>query len=366
MSKSEKKNYKPAKCMDLKEALAQLEHVQANPAEHELHINKDAGCIHHETQYHDPQSGGKPHQQFVKFPIMHSSSIICTTDDKTKRQSFFMKVDLYKDWPKRDANGDMVRDYLERTHARYCESLDSAELLVIKKKIFARTRQYDTKEQKDADEAMRQISTRSRTKSPILEPEFPERHERAGQVDESRSPYFTLKLWEKGGDEKATDEPVAAGTLVVNGGRQKILTKIYDRTVNFHTDVITAEEALANLVYYKGTAKQGAQMFNLNIQPTIMSMTQYWPVEKKGDSQFKCSMLNVTKKLPMTRSFGMSAEDEQALMADMMAYDADRAQQQQQQQQTNNNNATGTKRVADGELKEGESPEKKARVGDAQ
>jgi hypothetical protein len=158
----------------------------------------------------------------------------------------------------------------------------------------------------------------SRLKSPVLYPEFGDDHERVGQVDESKSPYIIMKLWE-------TELKGAAGEndLIVNSPAcpQKIFTKIYDRTVKFHVEACQTEEAFSNVVYHKGSSKLGKSLFRLNIQPTLMAPTAYFPMEKKGDMQFKCSRLNVTKKLPVASNYGMSADEEERLMAEMMAFE---------------------------------------------
>jgi hypothetical protein len=313
MANAEKKDYKPSKYLDLSTFNAEIERMGGNTVDHELHINKDVGCMHHETVWND-QKTGKPHQYYVSFPILPSSAIICTTDAKTKKQSLCLYVDIYRNWPTKDANGDAVMQFLVGSHKRYCESLDSPEMLEIKKKILARTKQYDTKEMKDANEAMRQINALSRTKSPVLYPEFDEKHEKFGQVDESKSPYFILKIWENELKGKPVD-----GDLIINNGTQKVFTKIYDHTKgNFHTEACTTEEEASNVIYHKGGTKMGESLFRLEVKAIVMGLTQYFPMEKKGDSQFKCSRLNVTKKIPVGNSYAMTAEEQQALMNEML------------------------------------------------
>lgn len=316
---TEKKDYKPRKDFaDAATHVKQLEHIVPNPLEHEVRTHKTVGCMHHDMVWLDP-ANKKAHQYFTKAPILASSAIVCTTDEKTRKWSLCLYVDFFRNWPERDPEGQALLDSVEGDFARYCAAMDTPEYLELKKKLLKGTKQYEAKAYKTIDEAMQRITMESRLKSPVLWAEYGDDHAQAGQVDKSKSPYFIMKLWE-------TELKGEAGEadLIVNLAAcpQKIFTKIYDRTVNFHAPVVSTEEAFANLVYHKGSTKLGKQMFRLNIQPCVMSMTAYFPMEKRGDCQYKCSLLNATKKIPVASNYGMSATEEEKLMADMMAFEA--------------------------------------------
>ena len=321
MANYDKKEYKPAKYLDVKEALGQMTHIKPASLESEVRVKKDVGCMHHDLELIDPV-GKKPHQHFVKSPIRPASAIIVTTDAKTKKWSFCIYFKFFRNWPVRDAEGEDLMSYVKQSYEKYCVSLDSAELLELKKKIMKGTKQYDQKEIKDVNEAMAKISTASRLKDPILIPVYDDDYEVValrGQENPNESPYCIIKMWERDMREGESPSP---DDLILNGGRQKMITKVYDRTTNFHTKAAKTEEEFGQVSYHKGSSKNGKQFFTLEVQLTLMGMTAYFPMEKRGDCQFKCSIFNATKKITFESNFGMSAESEQALLQDMLAYDS--------------------------------------------
>jgi len=319
---SDKKQYKPSKPLSLDQALAQMAAIKPNPLENEVRINKDVGCMHHDMSYID--GSGKQFSYNVELPIRPSSAIIATTDAKTLKWSLFMCVDFFEAWPVRDEEGEKMMRFFEQSHQNYCSEMEKSELLEIKKKLLKGTKQYDPKENKelaDADKAMKLISMASRVKSPILWPEIKEGEPNAGDIDKSRSPYFILKIWE---EEKKKDQVFGAKDLVVNGGRQKIHGTIYDRTENLKASACKTEEEFTRLLYHKGSAKQGAEMFTLDVLVTLMPMTAYFPMEKKADCQFKHQMIIACGKHASSGNFGLSPEQEKTLMSKVMTYHARR------------------------------------------
>jgi hypothetical protein len=310
MTDTQKKNKRPTKYLDMAGALKVAAQMGPNPNEHELHINPSVGCVHHETQLNDAMSG-KAHDTVTKTPILPSSAIICTTDELTKKQSFCLYVEIYGNWPRgrkpgEDPVGDDVRAFLTSQWEAYTHAMDTPDFSALKKKLFIKTKQGDAVK----------VPCGERVKDPVQWPIFGDDHERAGEVDDSKSPFFIVKLWEtelKNGQEPSPDD------LVVNGGRQKVFTKIYDRTENFNAPVIKDEKALSNVVYYKGSYKQGARQFRLNVQLSLMNGTVYYAVEKRGDIQLKASIINVTKKTIVENNYDMTEADVQDLMLQAMA-----------------------------------------------
>jgi hypothetical protein len=319
--------------------------VRPNPVERELHINSVGGGLHHETVFMNPEKDGQPHQYAVSLPFREASAIICTTDEKTKKQSLFLYVDLYRNWPQLDAEGDEIRQCLEGGHAAYCDAMDTPEYFELKKKILTHTKIIDVPKSK-VDEAVRATPMHTRVKSPIHQPVFPPKHEQAGEPDESKSPQFILKYWDM---EVTAEKKAFAKDLVINNGRQKVITKTYDFREKIDKNMlVTTEEGLQEFMYYKGSAEEGKDRFRLDIQATIPGVTYFFPKEKKADMQIKASDLAVMKKTIEAGNFGMTVDDVEALKMQYLTYVQ-----------------TAPKRAAPDDLESGR-PEKKQKADSAQ
>jgi hypothetical protein len=318
----EKKKYNPTKILTLDQALTLRHCFKPTPLESDVRVNKVGGGMHHDMSFID--ASGKQYTSNVELPIRPSTAIIVKPDEKTGKWAMFMLVDIFENWPERDAEGEKLMQFLELNCTNYCEDMERPEMLEIKKKLLKGTKQYDFKDNKELrndTHAMKTITMASRVKSPVLWPEIKEGEPNAGEIDKTKSPFFKLKIWE---EEEKKEKPFGPNDLVVNGGRQKIHGSVYNRTENMKAPQCKTEADISPLFYFKGSAKNGAEMFRLDVLIKLMPATIYFPAEKKADVQFKHHMIVACGKHIVTGNFGLSAEEERGLMNKVMTYHARR------------------------------------------
>lgn len=181
----------------------------------------------------------------IKFPSCEFSGIIRYTSPQ-HTINFYAYLKLYPDWPNVDfdtssnRSGKLIQEFFD-TFKSYC-------LHWMKKEENIALTTYVEKLSKcslqDIDDMYRQ-------------PEFPQGHERAFEVDESKSPSMRCKLWE--GDANKTygnpqnqNQNAALPRLVVENGQTLIFTRIYDMyTKGFDNSLVTTPEDFYRFVSSK-------------------------------------------------------------------------------------------------------------------
>jgi hypothetical protein len=298
---------KPVKQVRLDEFLKLVPSIAGDTEKEGIRHNSTRHCIHHELVLQMP--GAKPHNVSLKLPPMVTGYILRRKDEDSGRLSHKTFVPIYGNWPVgknrgEDPRGDKLLDALKGLHKSYCEGLDANPL--VKKRIYLDTKQP----------CVTTGLAEERVKSPVLWEVFDSKHERAGEIDDSKSPYFKIMLWEQELDANADIPPDA---LIVDEGRKKIITSIYDRTTKFENkSKIRTEMELSRFTYMPGDWRQGKFPFELFQQIDLLNPTVYWQKEKQGEFQIKCTEMNITQKIQGGGAHEKTPEEIQDMKREIM------------------------------------------------
>ena len=293
----------------IEEFIKKIDEFGGNPNKSELMKGVISGATnyHHTTLMTDSVTK-KNYVANIKFPVLLTSNIVCLVDDKSGKQSFYIYPEIYGSWPigkerGQDPEGDSVMDFLEKQDEYYAKSMDT-NCSNIKEDIYFGTKQ---------DLSKGVPKCRDKLKSLIKWPVYDENHEKKGQVDPTKSPSFSIKLWDQ---DVQPDEQISSESLLVNQGRQKIYTNIFDRTTNFNTDDhIKNEQEFLNFTYTKGDSQYNSKPpFKLLVEIEILNPSYYWQQEKTGVVQLKAARINIMQKIIIKRAPQMSESDKQELM----------------------------------------------------
>jgi len=298
---------KPVKTARLDDFLKLVPFIAGDTEKEGIRHNTTRHCIHHELVLQEKNQ--KPHNTSLKLPPMVTGYILRRKDEDSGRVSHKTFAPIYGNWPVgknrgEDPRGDKIYDALDGLHKSYCGGLDSNP--TVKKRIY-----LDTKQSCAMTEP-----AENRVKSPILWETFDSKHEQAGEIDPSKSPYFKIMVWDQDVDMNADIQPDA---LIVDEGRKKIITAIYDRTTNFENkSKIRTEADMLRFCYSPGDWRQGKFPFELFQQIDLLNPTVYWQKEKQGEFQIKATEMNITKKIMGSGSHEKTAEEIQEMKRETM------------------------------------------------
>lgn len=190
-------------------------------------VQNRTNCHHHTKYVPDPENAPEKYEDFeVEWPMLSASYIICQVDKNSGKHSYYLRLDAYgdinKNGPGTDTQGDQIMEICDDIKTAYAAQLDAhpqeRDLIFKKTKQEKTTKTVDPKRR---NPSWRCTRWKTRWPSSMTSTNTPptRRNTSEGEVDESKSPNISIKIWDH--DAAAFKNP-RPDMLYVNNGEQVV------------------------------------------------------------------------------------------------------------------------------------------------